>query len=124
MLTRSVAFWTLEKTFYYAKLDKSQIHVLILMETSARLRQRKTIDKNISLSAVIVYDTSVQVVILSRDKSDDVQALLLFNITIFSIGIETPGRVTISMIKHIISRPTSRHTPSLLNQTTSSVHLF
>ncbi|EPY77214.1 hypothetical protein CB1_001287001 [Camelus ferus] len=72
-------------------------------ETSARLLQRKTTDKHISAYGAVAHDTSAQAVILSRDKCDRVDDLLLLEITHFSIGIETPGGITITMISHGIS---------------------
>ncbi|KAB0406429.1 hypothetical protein E2I00_018904, partial [Balaenoptera physalus] len=96
--------------------ERVELHTLIICaNTSARLLQGKTIDRYINPGA-IVHDTSAQAVILSRDKSEDVQGLLLLDITTFSINIETPGGIIITMINTISACPQSTHRLSQLTQ--------
>uniref|UniRef100_A0A8C5LBJ1 Heat shock cognate 71 kDa protein pseudogene n=1 Tax=Jaculus jaculus TaxID=51337 RepID=A0A8C5LBJ1_JACJA len=80
-----------EKALRDAKLDKSQIHDIVLVGGSTRIPKIQKL--LINPDEAVAYGAAVQAAILSGDKSENVQDLLLLDVTPLSLGIGTAGGV-------------------------------
>jgi len=105
-----------EKALRDAKLEKSQIHEVVLVGGSTRIPKvqqlleeffgGKQLNKSINPDEAVAYGAAIQAAILSGDQSAEIKDVLLVDVAPLSLGIETAGGVMTTLIERNSRIPT------------------
>ncbi|OWR51028.1 HSP70 protein [Danaus plexippus plexippus] len=98
-----------EKALKDAKMDKSQIHDVVLVGGSTRIPKVQSLLQNffcgkklnlsINPDEAVAYGAAVQAAILSGESDSKIQDVLLVDVAPLSLGIETAGGVMTKIIE-------------------------
>ncbi|XP_049878898.1 heat shock protein 68-like [Pectinophora gossypiella] len=98
-----------EKALKDAKLDKGQIHDIVLVGGSTRIPKIQSLLQNffngkklnlsINPDEAVAYGAAVQAAILSGSKDSKIQSVLLVDVAPLSLGIETAGGVMAKIVE-------------------------
>jgi len=126
-----------EKVLRDARMDKGNVHDIVLVGGSTRIPKVQTIlqaffngkelCKSINPDEAVAYGAAVQAAILTGQQSEQLNKVVLVDVTPLSIGIETAGEVMTVMIPRNSTIPTKKtqvFSTYADNQPAATIRLF
>jgi L1 cell adhesion molecule like protein len=126
-----------EKSVLDAKMEKEQVHEIVLVGGSTRIPKvqnllqeffnGKGLKKSVNTDEAVAYGAAVQAAILNGDLAEELQGLVLVDVTPLSLGLEAAGGVMSVIIKRntpIPTKATKLYTTLHDNQPAMSVRVF
>ena len=108
----------IDKVLKDSKLDKSQVNEIVLVGGTSRIPKLqkllsdyfngKELCKSVNPDECVAIGAAIQGAILAGEKSEELNQILLVDVTPLSIGIETAGNVMTVMIPRNTSIPTKK----------------
>ena len=108
----------LENVIKDAKMSKSQVHDVVLVGGSTRIPKiqqmvqeffnGKEPNKSINPDEAVAYGAAVQAAVLTNVKDENIEKLILLDVTPLSLGIETVGGVMTVLIPRNSTIPTKK----------------
>jgi len=107
-----------EKVLTDAKVDKGQIHEVVLVGGSTRIPKvqellqnffnGKELNKSINPDEAVAYGAAIQAAVLSGSKDKKLESLLLLDVAPLSLGLETAGGVMTVLIPRNTTIPAKK----------------
>ncbi|XP_071479865.1 heat shock 70 kDa protein IV-like [Diadema antillarum] len=104
-----------ERAIIDAKINKKDIDTVVLVGGSSRIPKiqkllqefldGKDLNKSINPDEAVASGAAIQAAILSRDQSEEIQDVILVDVTSLSLGVETTGGEMSTVIKRNTSIP-------------------
>ncbi|XP_071478689.1 heat shock 70 kDa protein IV-like [Diadema antillarum] len=120
-----------------AKIDKKDIDTVVVVGGSTRIPKiqkllqeylnGKDLNKSINPDEAVAYGAAIQAAILSGDQSEEIQDVILVDVTSLSLGVETTGGEMSTVIKRNTKIPvkaTKAYTTVSDNQTSMNIEVY
>jgi len=101
-----------------SKLDKGQVHEVVLVGGSTRIPKvqellqnffnGKELNKSINPDEAVAYGAAIQAAVLSGSKDKKLESLLLLDVAPLSLGLETAGGVMTTLIPRNTTIPAKK----------------
>lgn len=126
-----------EKVLTDAKMDKSQIHEIVLVGGSTRIPKIRTLlsdffngkklNESVNPDEAVAFGAAVQAAILSGQSDEKLESLVLVDVTPLSLGLETVGGIMTNIIDRNSTIPIKKSKVFSTysdNQTSVTIQIF